>query len=266
MNDLATAVLGLAAAIVLAACSGASRVDERAPAAAQAGAASPLTDERVAFESDGWRLVGEWRAPPSAAPLAAVLLLHRAAGSREEYSELAGALASRGVASLRLDLRAHGESVDLGRFEEPFAENRRLLEGTHRDVGAALRWLEGRPEVDGKRLGAVGASYSGEAIGEALRSTGRSAAAYVLLSPGSFSDESIAAVDASGASWFFVRTSEEDEVSLPFIDAVFDELAARSRSAEIRIVPGTGHATGILDEHPSVVEEIAEWLAARLAG
>jgi dienelactone hydrolase len=202
-----------------------------------AGAASSAIDERVVIDSDGWVLVGEWRAPASETPVPAALLLHRAAGSREEYADLASALASRGVASLRLDLRAHGESDGLGRFEEP----------------------------SGERVAVVGASYSGEAIGEALRAGGDRAAAYVLLSPGSLSTESIAAVDSSGASWLFIRTSEEGEVSLPFIDAVFDELAAKSRSAEVRVVPGVGHATGIFDEHPFMIEEIADWLAERLA-
>ena len=54
-------------------------------------------DERVVLESNGWRLVGEWRAPPGSKPVPAVLLLHRAAGSRGEYAELARALAGRGL-------------------------------------------------------------------------------------------------------------------------------------------------------------------------
>ncbi|MDH3524308.1 MAG: hypothetical protein OES32_12050 [Acidobacteriota bacterium] len=230
------------------------------------GGAAGAIDERVVIESDGWQLAGEWHVPASEeAPMPTALLLHRAAGSREEYAGLAAALESRGIASLRLDLRAHGESDNLGRFEEPYAENRPLLEGTHRDVNAALSWMKARPGVTGERIAVVAASYSGEAVGEALRAGGDRAAAYVLLSPGSFSEESIAAVDPSGACWLFVRTSEEGEVSLPFIDAVFDALATKSRSAEVRVVPGTGHATRIFDEHPFMIGEVADWLAECLA-
>jgi TPR repeat protein len=126
--------------------------------------------------------------------------------------------------------------------------------------------MAARQDLDGDRIAVVGASYSGEAIGEALRAGGETATAYVLLSPGSFSQESIAAVDASGASWLFIRTSDEDEVSLPYIDAVFEDLAAGSRSAEVRVVAAAGHATGILEAHPFVIDEIADWLAARLGG
>ncbi|HSF17340.1 MAG TPA: hypothetical protein VLK65_17470 [Vicinamibacteria bacterium] len=48
--------------------------------------ACPLpVDERVVLESHGWRLVGEWRAAETEdEPAPAVLLLHRAAGSRGE--------------------------------------------------------------------------------------------------------------------------------------------------------------------------------------
>jgi len=221
-------------------------------------------DERVVLESNGWRLVGEWRVPPGSKPVPAVLLLHRAAGSRGEYAALAEALATRGVASLRLDLRGHGNSDNLGRFEEPYAENRGVLENTHEDINVALRWIAAHPRVDADRLGAVGASYSGEAIGEALRAGGETVAAYVMLSPGSFSDESIAHVDASAAPWLFIRTSEENEISLEFIDAVFDALVGHSESAEIRVIPGAGHATGIFDTHPFIIEQIADWLAHRL--
>jgi dienelactone hydrolase len=230
-----------------------------------AGSNGLPVDERVVLESDGWRLVGDWRrAPPESEPAPAALLLHRAAGSRREHVELAEALAKRGVDSLRLDLRGNGDSVNLGRFEEPYAENLSILENTYEDIDVALRWIKAQPGVAKDRLAAVGASYSGEAIGEALRRGGERASAYVILSPGSFSDESIDAVDASGSAWLFIRTSEESETSLPFIDAVFEALASHSKSAEIRVIPGAGHATRIFEEHPFIVEEIAGWLAERL--
>lgn len=131
-------------------------------------------------------------------------------------------------------------------------------------MNAALRWIAARPRVDSDRVAVVGASYSGEAIGEALRGGGDAAAAYVMLSPGSFSDASIALIDPSEASWLFVRTTEESEVSVRFVDAVFDAIEAESQSAELRVVSGAGHATHILDEHPSIVEDIADWLARQL--
>ena len=221
-------------------------------------------NEPVILESSGWRLRGEWREQAGKDPAPAVLLLHRAAGSRAEYARLAEALAMRGVASLRLDLRGHGESDNLGRFEAPYADNLRVLEGTHEDVLVALRWIAAHPGVDSSRLAAVGASYSGEAIGEALRESGESVAAHVMLSPGSFSAESVALVNSSGAPWLFIRTSEESEDSVEFIDAVFGALGRDAESAELLVIPGSGHATGIFDAHPFVIEQVADWIAQRL--
>lgn len=220
--------------------------------------------ERVVLESHGWRLIGDWRAPAGRGPVPAALLLHRAAGSRREYASLAEALVIRGVASLRLDLRGHGDSSNLGRFEPPYAETRAVLADTRDDVNVALRWIATRSRVDAKRIAVVGASYSGEAIGEALRQSGEEVAAHVLLSPGSFSRESIALVDAGETPWLFIRTSDESEDSVEFIDAVFEALATDSETAEIRVLRGAGHATEIFGTHPAVVEQIADWLAGRL--
>jgi dienelactone hydrolase len=224
--------------------------------------AASWTDARVVLKSDGWELVGEWRAPDGGDPVPAALLLHRAAGSRAEYEDLAQALADRGIASLRLDLRANGESVNLGRFEEPFSENLGLLDGTYRDIDAALRWMKAQPSVEADRVAVVGASYSGEAISESLRREGAKASAYVVMSPGSFSDESILEVDGSGAPWLFLRTVEESPTSLGFIDAVFEAIERLSRTAEVRVLEGSGHATHMLEGRPRLVEEIADWLKA----
>jgi dienelactone hydrolase len=166
--------------------------------------------------------------------------------------------------SSRSGSRGRGESDNLGRFEEAYPEHLGVIEETYEDVDVPLRWIAERPGIARDRLAVVGASYSGEAIGEALRRGSERALAYVILSPGSFSDESIAEVDASGVPWLFIRTREEGPVSLQFIDAVFETLARQAKAAELRVIPGRGHATGIFDEHPSVVEEVADWLAERL--
>lgn len=222
------------------------------------------TTERAILESGGWRLVGDWTTPASGGAVPAALLLHRAAGSRAEYTALASALARRGIASLSLDLRGHGNSDNLGRFEPPYAENRGIIEGTQDDVRAALQWVASQERVNPDRIACVGASYSGEAVGEALREGGESVTAVVMLSPGSFSSESIALVDADEAAWLFIRTTEESEDSVEFIDAVFSALERGSETAEIRVIPGGGHATRMFETQSFIVEQIADWLAQQL--
>ena len=98
--------------------------------------------------------------------------------------------------ALRLELRGHGASDNLGRFEPPYAEHLHINENAWRDIVAGIRWPRARPDVTA--VAVVGASYSGEQAALSLREGNALADAYVMLSPGNFSDVSMAAVDASG--------------------------------------------------------------------
>lgn len=249
-------LFALAAAALAAAC---GRGDE-APQPDASGLT--VAEEAVTIENDGWVLKGTYRFPQTRAIKPAALLLHRAAGNRSEYDALAAALAERHVSSLALDLRGHGESINLGKFEEPYADNLHINEGAYRDVIAALEWLAAQPDIDADALAVVGASYSGEAAGLALREGGRQAVAYMMLSPGNFSDESIAAAEASGARWQFIRSEEEGPASKPHIDALFEALEAQGPTLERRVLSGGGHATELFDGRPELADEMADWIAA----
>jgi dienelactone hydrolase len=223
-----------------------------------AGPGNGSEERPIAIESDGWRLVADLRLPAhQEGRVPAVVLLHGAARNREAYTELARQLASRGIASLRLDLRAHGESTNRGRFVPGEEGALALLEGTPRDVVAAHRYLESLDGIDGARIAFVGASYSGEAMAEAGRSH-RKGRAYVALSPGSLSDESIAEIDPSGIPWLYIRSRDERRVT------EVTEAVQRGSSAEIWIVPGPAHGSDLLLGPPDLTERIAVWLAARL--
>jgi dienelactone hydrolase len=219
---------------------------------------APPPGRRVTIASDGWELAGDLTLPLTEGPHPAALLLHNAAGSRAEQAELAIELARRGIASLRLDLRGHGDSINRGRFDPDDDSTRHVVAESPADVRAALEALPRLAAIDGTRVAAVGASYTGESLARAARETGRYVAAYVELSPGSFSDESIAAVDASGADWLFIRS----EIERPFFDELFAAIDAGS-AAEIRVLPGRHHGTRIL-EVPGIVQDVADWIEARI--
>jgi hypothetical protein len=88
-------------------------------AMASGGVAQRVTvaDTRVVVESGGWELIGNLSLPAAAnAPVPGVLMLNSGRGSRAAYESLAHRLAARGIASLRLDLRGRGGSMNLGRF------------------------------------------------------------------------------------------------------------------------------------------------------
>lgn len=212
---------------------------------------------RVLIENESWRLVGDLRLPASSSPLPVVLLLNGAAGDRRAYADLAERLASRGVASLRLDLRGHGESTNLGRFEPGASPRDPLIWDADSDVATAFRYLVALDIVDPSRIGVVGASYSGEEAAEAGRMIGY-AALYVLLSPGSLSNTTIAAMERSGVPWLFVNARDD-----PFLRNLTVSVRELAPSTEVVTVSGAAHGTALLQDE-ALTERIADWITRTL--
>lgn len=215
---------------------------------------------RVVVESDGWKLVCDLLVPKSKRPAPAVILLNKAAGDRRAYEQLARSLAEHGIASLRVDLRGHGESINKGKFV-PGSENAlSVIEGSDEDVTSAFGYLKTVPGIDARKIGFVGASYSGEEMAVSARKHGYGQA-YVALSPGSFSDESMEAIDPSGVPWLFVKSTAERAKSLQDFFAL---LRRKSRTAQTMEVVGTEHATDVLSAHPELAEMLAVWFKHQL--
>ena len=233
-----------------------------APANAQESAAKRSPENKVKLDSDGWEIFGDLRIPKSKQKVPAVILLHRANGTRAEYVELAEQLNKRGIASFRIDLRGHGESINKGKFGPPFGADpkmRALLDGTENDVTAAAKYLQAHPKIDAERIGFVGASYSGERLARSAIKE-KHGKAFVALSPGDFSDESIEAIDPSKVPWFFIRSFDERS----FFNELFDAIRQKSKTAQILELPGKHHATRILTNHPEMAEMIAVWFKHKL--
>lgn len=106
------------------------------------------TYERVLFASaDGLQLSGWFF--PSGKPGPGIVLCHGFQTGRREALPVALGLRERGYNTLVFDFRAHGESE--GRWTScGFLETR--------DLEGAVRYLQGRPEVVGHRVGVVGFS------------------------------------------------------------------------------------------------------------
>jgi pimeloyl-ACP methyl ester carboxylesterase len=114
------------------------------------GSGSTLTNFR---SPDGLFLKGTYHSP-GAPPAAGLVLVHGGGVTREEggfFTRMAAGLADRGVASLRFDLRGHGESG--GRQEDL------TLSGILNDIHAATTHLRELAGVASVNL--LGASFGG---------------------------------------------------------------------------------------------------------
>jgi hypothetical protein len=122
-----------------------------------------------------------------------------------------------------------------------------------------MHWLDEQPRLTSLPLVVVGSSYTGEEMVQAAADT-RFADIYIALAPGSFSEESIAAIDPSEVPWLFVRA----EVELPFFPGLFAAIREGSETAEIWTLPGEGHATDLFDHNPDLHLQLIDWIADRL--
>ncbi len=212
-----------------------------------------MEKERVVLESDGWRIIGDLRLPGNGKPAAAVLLLHNWRLDRAAYGRLAGLLAELGVASLRIDLRGHGESTNLG------TKTRETASGAWRDAVAAIKYLRSHEGIDADRVGILGASFSCEIAARAGREAG-GLRAYVILSAGYFSDESVAGVRSGDAEWWFIAAADDH----PRVQQTVRNAAAASEQAELTLLSEGGHALELFSTHPELEGKIDDWFARQL--
>lgn len=215
--------------------------------------------EKHTFYVDGWHIKTDLLSPTvrNNTKVPMVVMLNKADGDRKVYRALARKLLSKGFASLRVDLRGHGESINRGHFDPKDRDSFKLLDGTYKDIAIITQWMRGAGKYNG--LAFIGASYSGEHMMLASE-TGGYADAYIALSPGSFSDASIGKIDATGKPWFFLRATEE----LPFFDEIFAKIGERSKTAKIQIVEGDAHASDMLIDNPSLEDDLISWLTLKL--
>lgn len=130
---------------------------------------SQAQDVRL-FTSDGLELRG-WYVPSR--NHAAVVMAHGLSQTRADLLPEARILRDAGYGVLLFDLRAHGESQG---ESSTWGDRERL------DVKAALEFVRARPDVDPKRVAALGFSIGSAAVAE-VAAKDADVRAVVLLSP-----------------------------------------------------------------------------------
>lgn len=222
----------------------------------------------VTIASGEWQLHADWQDHTGATKRGTVLLLHKAAGNRAAYGRMATVLAEHGYASLRIDLRGHGDSTNVRAFDPNISRykdendpavsaNFELIDEGYIDIVAAIRWLDQQGKLHGAPFAVIGSSYTGEQMAVATDEAGF-ADAYIALAPGNFSEASIRKVDPSGKPWLFVRAERE----MSFFDDLFTAISDGT-NAEIWVLPGRGHATDLFETNDGLEERLVTWLDSK---
>jgi pimeloyl-ACP methyl ester carboxylesterase len=204
--------------------------------------------------ADGLSLVGTFYHAQGGddMPSPGVLLLHMNGGRRQDWSEVAGALAELGYSVLSLDMRGHGQTG--GTKDWGLAAD---------DLQRVWRYLVDREEVDEDRTAVVGASI-GANMALTTGAAVPSVQTVVLLSPGLdyFGVTTENKIIEYGSRPVMIVASEEDAYAAQS-SKTLDELA--QGEAELVMYEGAGHGTRMFSAQPELLDLIVEWLGQHLA-
>ena len=204
----------------------------------------------VSFKTDdGWTIRAIYHAPKKGRPVA--IMVHGVAAGKGEYAPLAEALAKRGIGSLAIDLRGHGESLSgpTGKTDFQGFDAAGEWPKAQKDIEAAAAYLQGRG------IAAARLCYIGASIGANLVSWAKPRPLWLaLLSPG---------VDYRG-----VRLARPP-AGLPVLVAASapDAYAFRTAQAYAEASPGAvflqarqGHGAQMFSD-PEFLKALADWIA-----
>ena len=215
-----------------------------------AAPASRAAAAAVSFQTpDGWTIAARYRAPRSGRPV--VIMVHGVAAGKDEWDPLAARLQARGIGSLALDLRGHGESAAGPGGRSGFADFDASGEWPKAaaDIAAASEFLK-RQGIAPRRV-----AYAGASIGANLAALARPRPRFlVLLSPGA---------DYRGV----VLTQPPPGLSVLVAAAPPDGYAFQTASAYTEAFPAArflrakaGHGAQMFAD-PAFLDALTDWIA-----
>lgn len=214
--------------------------------------------------TDGVKVIGSWVSAPTT--VGAAVLVHAYPATKESWSLVQSILAKRGIASLAIDLRGHGESIhsEDGQLLDyrGFSEEETL--SSMKDLRASYEWIRKRG-IDQEAIVFIGASIGANFCLRALTEYPMSPAA-VLLSPGmNYHGVSIAEVienvTPDQAVWM-AASSEDDATSFEATSFICDRLTIEKKV--FKRLRHAGHGLMMLEGDAALSGEIADWVRDRI--
>lgn len=211
--------------------------------ASSVSAPTTSTDIDV-IAADGTHLRATYYSPEKLGP--GVLLLHQCNMNRKAWTNLATALAGRGLHVFAMDYRGYGDNRTI-----PLEYAK--LPG---DIDAALATLLSQPGVDTSRIAAGGASCGVDHAVQLARRSGQ-IKALVLLS-GPTSDAGLSYIQSSNVPVFLAYSMDEGGPLPKLKEGVS---ASKNKATTIREFEGAGHGVPMFSAQPTLLPELADWLA-----
>jgi alpha-beta hydrolase superfamily lysophospholipase len=216
-----------------------------------------ITDDEV-------KIVGEWVTAPTT--IGAVILLHMYPATKESWASFQPILAQRGIASLAIDLRGHGESTAMvgGAVLDYQKFNEEETKSSINDVRGAYDWIRGRG-VEKDRITVAGASIGANFALKFLAEEPQIPAA-ILLSPG-LNYHGINVMDfvdyvSPHQSVWIVASRGDDDQSINDSAEIMKELLTQKK--EFTKLEGAGHGTKMLEADAELMGQMADWLRDRI--
>jgi len=225
--------------------------------------------------SDGVTIVGNYYAPLKK-PTKVVLMLHMMPAAKESWNTLASALKAHGIASLAIDLRGHGESVEV-KNEKLLSSGARVLrrqsvksldyrkfndeeyQASKLDVEAALAWLQQEKGFSLDSIDLIGASI-GANLALQAQANHREIRKCVALSPGlnywGIMPKTFVARLQANQEILYV-TSQDDEDNTQMTQELY---RASSGKKDIKIYEQAGHGTLMLERATDLQQTIINFL------
>ncbi len=213
---------------------------------------------------DDVKIVGNWVTSPTT--VGGAVLLHMFPATKESWGPFQNVLARRGIASLAIDLRGHGESnqtangrpIDYQKFTD--AEHVSSIS----DVRAAYEWIRGRG-LDPEQVAIIGASIGANLAMKYAAEEPR-VPAILLLSPG-INYHGVNTMDivdeiAQHQGVWIAASSGDDDESVKASNELLKYLEVDHKVFKKEL--NAGHGTKIFEGDEALMGEAADWVRDRI--
>ncbi|MFZ6015212.1 MAG: alpha/beta hydrolase [Patescibacteria group bacterium] len=212
---------------------------------------------------DGVKIVGDWY--PSPTTIGVVILLHMMTNDRKSWAPFQQELVKNNIASLAIDLRGHGESVETKEGNK--LDHKKFTDEEHQrylvDAASAVQWLEAK-KYSQDRMMVMGASIGSNIAIWMLEERPRLNGA-VLLSPGNY--RGIDAVEQADACKYHhalwaAGSDSDDPEAYDTAKSVIERAPAYRKV--FKPYKNSGHGIHLFTSDPKLMNELAVWIRESL--